>query len=71
MSRDRKLLCLVIAAAFLSQALMFTAIYRNANAPSGMQALIAAATRNEHLARMFSAQLGKCERLNKNHRKAI
>ncbi len=70
MSRDRKLLCLVIAAAFLSQALMFTAIYRNADTPAGVRALMAAATRNEQMARVFSAQLRKCERLN-NHRKAI
>lgn len=69
MSRDRKL-CLVIAVAFLSQALMFMAIARNGDTPSSMQALIKAAARNEYLARSFSAQLGKCERLN-NHRKAI
>ena len=69
MSRDRKL-CLVIAVAFLSQVLMFTALSRNAGTPSSVQALIKAAARNEYLARTFSAQLGKCERIN-NHRKSI
>ena len=56
MSRDGKL-CLVIAVAFLSQVLMFTALYRNADTPSSVQALIRAAAYNEHLARSFSAQL--------------
>jgi len=70
MSRDRKLLGLVIAAAFLSEALMFTAIFGKADTPASVRALSAAATRNERLARVFSAQLGKCERLN-NHGKAI
>ena len=69
MSRDRKL-CLVIAVAFLSQVLMFTALSRNAGTPSSMQAIIRAAARNEYLARTFSAQLGKCER-QKNNGNAI
>jgi hypothetical protein len=70
MSRDRKLLCMVIAVAFISQALMFTVIYLNAYTPSREQAPVEAARRNEYLALAFSAQLGKCERLN-SHRKAI
>ena len=70
MSQDRKRLCLVIVAAFLSQALMFTAIYASLQTARVEQALIGAARRDEYLARAFSAQLGKCERLN-NHRKAI
>jgi hypothetical protein len=70
MSRDRKLLCLALVVAFLSQSVMFMGIYLNAERPAGMQKLIESARRNEYFARVFSAQLGKCEAI-KNHRKAI
>jgi len=55
MSKDRKLIWLAIALAVLSQAVMFTGIYLNADRPAGMQKLIEAARRDQHLARVFSA----------------
>jgi hypothetical protein len=39
MNRDRKLLCLVIVAAFLSEAMLFAVIYRDADVPARAEVL--------------------------------
>jgi hypothetical protein len=68
MSRDRKLLCLVIAAALLSEAMMFTVIYLNADVPSRAEALEEARECNERLVRAYGACFARGYRQNKGRR---
>jgi hypothetical protein len=69
-SKDKKLTCLAIALAVLSQAMMFAIIYVNASNPSQVQALKEALNFCENVTRRQDRVLTNCERPDK-HRNTI